>query len=203
MKHDKETREKLLASARQEFLEKGYMQASLRNICRNAGVTTGALYFFFEDKEDLFANLVQEPLLKLYQMMSEHYQGEAANPPEILHSLDDFGDDLEMAKQIIYFMYQYYEEFQLLLVKSQGSSFEHCADQFVTVSEQHYRAMADMFTTKLGKERLDDYLIHWIAHIQIDIFVHVLTHDPSAEKAWEHAEPVISYIMAGWKGILF
>ena len=50
MKDEKETREKLLASARQEFLEKGYTQASLRSICKNAGVTTGALYFFFQDK---------------------------------------------------------------------------------------------------------------------------------------------------------
>ena len=49
MKDEKETREKLLASARQEFLEKGYTQASLRSICKNAGVTTGALYFFFQD----------------------------------------------------------------------------------------------------------------------------------------------------------
>ena len=58
MKNEKETRTKLLASAKKEFLTKGYMQASLRSICQNAGVTTGALYFFFQDKEDLFVALV-------------------------------------------------------------------------------------------------------------------------------------------------
>ena len=42
-----ETREKLLKSALAEFSEKGYMKASLRKICADAGVTTGALYFFF------------------------------------------------------------------------------------------------------------------------------------------------------------
>ena len=61
MKDDKETKSRLLASAKQEFMEKGYLQASLRNICKNAGVTTGALYFFFQDKEDLFASLVEAP----------------------------------------------------------------------------------------------------------------------------------------------
>ena len=55
MKKSQETKNNLLASAKTEFFEKGYMQASLRNICKNAGVTTGAMYFFFEDKEDLFA----------------------------------------------------------------------------------------------------------------------------------------------------
>lgn len=53
MKDEKETKSKLLASAKAEFLEKGYINASLRSICKNAGVTTGALYFFFRDKEDL------------------------------------------------------------------------------------------------------------------------------------------------------
>lgn len=41
------TRERLLESASREFLSNGYQKASLRTICRNAGVTTGALYFFF------------------------------------------------------------------------------------------------------------------------------------------------------------
>ena len=47
---DHETEAKLLASAKSEFLEKGYAKASLRKICANAGMTTGALYFFFKDK---------------------------------------------------------------------------------------------------------------------------------------------------------
>ncbi len=73
MAEDKETREKLLDSAKQEFLEKGYMKASLRTICRNAGVTTGALYFFFEDKEDLLKQLVEEPLKGLISRVESHF----------------------------------------------------------------------------------------------------------------------------------
>lgn len=42
----KKTRQKLLEQAKVEFAEKGFMKASLRTICTNAGVTTGALYFF-------------------------------------------------------------------------------------------------------------------------------------------------------------
>ena len=36
MKDERETKEKLLASAEHEFMEKGYQGASLRNICKNA-----------------------------------------------------------------------------------------------------------------------------------------------------------------------
>ena len=73
---EKETRELLLASAKQEFLEKGYQGASLRSICKNAGVTTGALYFFFQDKEDLFAAIVEPVLEKLKHMLQQHMRQE-------------------------------------------------------------------------------------------------------------------------------
>lgn len=55
-----ETREKLLISAQNEFLKYGYEKASLRTICKNVGLTTGALYFFFNNKEDLFKSLVKK-----------------------------------------------------------------------------------------------------------------------------------------------
>ena len=48
IQHDSETRKELLMCAKEEFMDKGFMGASLRNICQKAGVTTGALYFFFQ-----------------------------------------------------------------------------------------------------------------------------------------------------------
>ena len=73
MKEDKETRNNLLQSARKEFTEKGYMKASLRTICKNAGVTTGALYFFFKDKDDLFDAVVGDTVNVIYNMMAGWY----------------------------------------------------------------------------------------------------------------------------------
>lgn len=42
---EKKTVEKIKKAALEEFYEKGYGKASLRTICRNAGVTTGACIF--------------------------------------------------------------------------------------------------------------------------------------------------------------
>ena len=74
---DHETEAKLLASAKSEFLEKGYAKASLRKICANAGMTTGALYFFFKDKEDLFRSIVEKPFRELLEMMKIHFAEDA------------------------------------------------------------------------------------------------------------------------------
>ena len=56
MENDKrrETIEKLKKAGKEEFIENGYQRASLRKICKSAGVTTGAFYFSFESKEALF-----------------------------------------------------------------------------------------------------------------------------------------------------
>lgn len=72
-----ETREKLLESAMAEFSENGYMKASLRKICADAGVTTGALYFFFKNKNDLFKAIVDKPLKELCRLLTEHYMQDA------------------------------------------------------------------------------------------------------------------------------
>ena len=76
MDNEKETKKKLLECAMREFSEKGYMKASLRNICKEAGVTTGALYFFFKDKEDLFGNLVSDVLYGLNKTIDNHFSEE-------------------------------------------------------------------------------------------------------------------------------
>ena len=50
--------ERIIECARKEFLEKGYMDASLRTIATQAGTTTGSIYTRFKDKEGLFEAIV-------------------------------------------------------------------------------------------------------------------------------------------------
>ena len=59
---DKEqtTQERILEAARAEFLDKGFRTASLRTIVKTAGVTTGALYGYYDSKEALFDALVKQ-----------------------------------------------------------------------------------------------------------------------------------------------
>ena len=52
------TRENLVRAALQEFATRGYDGSSVRGICAAAGVTTGALYFFFKNKENLFREVI-------------------------------------------------------------------------------------------------------------------------------------------------
>ncbi len=53
----KETRELILKSARDTFLETGYQEASMRKIAARAGITAGAIYKHFSGKEEMFGEL--------------------------------------------------------------------------------------------------------------------------------------------------
>lgn len=201
MKNDKDTKAKLLESARREFMEKGYMQASLRSICKNAGVTTGALYFFFKEKEDLFASLVEGPLNMLYDTMNNHYQEELLRAEKGMLVSEDFSEDLNTAKQIIHYLFKYHDEFLLIITKSQGSRFEKSLERFVDITEKQYRLLADKITAMTNKAGMDDYMLHWMAHMHIDIFVHMLTHEKSEEAAIKHVESITKYLVMGWDGM--
>ena len=56
---DKNTLELILNAAKEEFLEKGFKSASLRNIVKKAGVTTGAFYGYFTSKSEIFNQRTQ------------------------------------------------------------------------------------------------------------------------------------------------
>ena len=57
-KADRSIDPRILESAKREFLAVGFEKASLKAICENAQVTTGALYKRYSGKEDLFRALV-------------------------------------------------------------------------------------------------------------------------------------------------
>ncbi|MGN0350178.1 MAG: TetR/AcrR family transcriptional regulator [Roseburia sp.] len=197
MPEEKETREKLIRSAKKEFLEKGYMKASLRTICKNSGVTTGALYFFFENKEDLLSAIVEGPLQELNEVIQEHLSVELSINTESVFS-GDTSEDMKSAKEIVHYLYQHYDVFQILLTKSQGSKYENIVDVFVDSFEQHYDRLAELIAQKEGVKKPDKYILHWVSHMQTDAFVHLLTHERDEEKAAQHIEQIVSYLVVGW-----
>ena len=56
---------KILEIAKKEFMEQGYMNASMRVIAEKSGCTTGMLYSRFADKNKIFSILVKEGADKL------------------------------------------------------------------------------------------------------------------------------------------
>jgi AcrR family transcriptional regulator len=60
-----ERQEQMLAAAAAEFAERGYAGASLSRIIDAAGISKGLLYYYFNDKEDLFSTTIAVALERL------------------------------------------------------------------------------------------------------------------------------------------
>ena len=59
------TRGKVMASARSLFAERGYDPATIRDIARGAGMSTGAVFANFQDKAELFEAVLAEDLARV------------------------------------------------------------------------------------------------------------------------------------------
>lgn len=54
------TREALLASAAEVFAERGFRDATIREICQRAGANVAAIHYHFGDKERLYAEVLSD-----------------------------------------------------------------------------------------------------------------------------------------------
>ena len=79
----------IIQAAYSEFLAYGFQKASLHKIAEKAGVTTGAIYTRYRNKDALFASLLQdffETMRTLFTPIAEEYEKakHSAQPEDIL-----------------------------------------------------------------------------------------------------------------------
>ena len=202
MENDKQTKLKLIECAKKEFIEKGYMKASLRNICSEAGVTTGAMYFFFKDKEELFENVVGGPLINLMNAIGAHFDQETDFIGDVnsITSLD-LKDDYIAASDILSVLFRYKEEYLLLMNRAQGSKYEKIVDSLVEQIYEHYIMMYCRMKGYKSKKNItaeDKFIVHWMSHDQIDIFIHLMTHCENEKEAGKMMKNMFNYMVGGW-----
>ena len=66
-----DTQKNILNTARKHFLKDGLTGASLRNIVKDAGLTTGAFYKYYPTKEALFDALTDPYMEHIYQIYDQ------------------------------------------------------------------------------------------------------------------------------------
>ena len=64
--------EGILKAAEEVFLEKGYKDASMREIASRAGVTVSNIYHYFTNKDEIFRTILKPVLNDLYAMIYNH-----------------------------------------------------------------------------------------------------------------------------------
>ncbi|MBN1294809.1 MAG: TetR/AcrR family transcriptional regulator [Candidatus Latescibacteria bacterium] len=62
---DPDKRKEILHAAQAEFLKNGYKDASLNTIIEEARISKGSLYYYFEDKTDLYLTVLGHVMIQL------------------------------------------------------------------------------------------------------------------------------------------
>ena len=81
------TRQSLIAAARELFGEQGYAATSVDEIARQAGVTKGALYHHFRDKDDLFRAVVEDVKRDVTDVVGAAFLSATTAENETMHSV--------------------------------------------------------------------------------------------------------------------
>jgi AcrR family transcriptional regulator len=196
MDNENERRENLIICAKKEFMEKGFEKASLRAISSAAGLTTGAIYFFFKDKNGLFGAVVDEPLQRIIKAITQHFSEDMET--DIADFQHTSGDHDEFAEMMISALYADRDAMLILLEKSSGSRYEGIIDSFVEMIEKHNTALAKNYLAVFPDKRVNEYMLHWFSHVQINAFVHLLTHIDDKERALKEIKPVMDMLVETW-----
>ena len=189
-----EKRALLIEAAKKEFKEKGYNKASLRSICAKAGVTTGALYFFFENKAELFSAIVDQPIKGLKKLLMEHFQ-EDREYMQHLDSMENMEmDHSDLSDMLVEYIYSNYDSLMLLLTSAENTVYENCIDELVTLTENSMPIML----SGLKGYTYDEYMSHWMSHITVDAFLNVIKHETDMEEAKLKLRKIMNYLIEGW-----
>ena len=196
------TLEKIHAAAKEEFLEKGFLSASLRNIVKTAGVTTGAFYGYFSSKEALFASIVEPHAAAVMGKFMTMQTDFAELPKE--EQPDHMGkESAECVSWAIDYMYDHCEDFKILICCSDGTPYEHFIDSMVDVEVEYTFKYIDVLKS-LGKEvpELDKELCHMIASGMFEGIFEVIRHDMPKERAVKFIAQLREFQTAGWMKIM-
>lgn len=192
----------ILDAGKQEFLTQGFQKASMRNIAKSAGATTGAVYIYFTDKQALFHALVGEAAEQLeYGYKQQQLQFEDLEVGRQIENLD------QLAKKdqnwLIEYIYDHFEAFKLICCCSAGTVYEDYKDQLVQIEVEASLIFIEQLQAESGKQlRIDEELIHIVSNALFSGIFETVIHDMPREKAREYIERLYVFYEAGWFKLL-
>jgi len=198
LKHELNTREKILNAAKREFLDKGFAGTNVRAVAQRAGVTTGALYNLFKNKDGIFEALVGGVFNEFLNILAYNDVFEAR---ELDMKAGDLSEITEMSQRrflrMIDFFYANWDAMKLLVCCAKGSSFEHIFDKAIDLTEKETLRLLTMDGVKMS--RRIKFFIHVMVTSHFENLKEIFYHDLTKSEAAEYVLDFNVYHCGGWK----
>ncbi len=201
---NEELARQILFAAKTEFLKKGFRNASMRSIAASVGVTTGAIYRYYSNKEALFDALVSHPAEEFfneYMTYSENFSRQELD--EQLTTIPQLSEPKGEIEKLMEYIYKHYDAFKLIACCSEGTEYENYADRLTEIETKSGTVMIDLLN-KEGRMKvdMDSTLVHIISNTIFTGIFEIISHDDNASDAKKHINALYDFYTAGWHEIL-
>ncbi len=182
------TRENLLRAGLEEFYHFGYKQASLRRICKACGVTTGAFYFSFASKHDLFCSIV-DPVIGQFFAMADQLAG---------RELADPSSSRENDRKTMEFELLHRKELIILLEKSEGSGRENLRERILERLIHYFTLFS---ARELGRQPNPD-VMRFLAELRLQANLNLIRGEYTVEQMLFFNDILGIYAESGWENLM-
>ena len=194
-----ETQRNILETAKRHFLSDGLTGASLRNIVKDAGLTTGAFYKYYPTKEALFDALTDPYLEHIYeiydQVVAEFEKLSADDQTKNMASISD--EDME---EMLNYVYDHYDNFKLLLKCGDSGKYEDFIHGMVAREiKSSHRYLEKMKEEGVEVPAVDDSLMHMIYTGFFSSIFQIIEHDIDRITAKENIKQLKQFNIGGWE----
>ena len=194
-----ETQRNILETAKRHFLNDGLTGASLRNIVKDAGLTTGAFYKYYPTKEALFDALTDPYLERLYeiydQVVSEFEKLSADDQTKSMASMSNDG-----MEQMLDYVYDHYDNFKLLLKCGDSGKYEDFIHRIVNREiESSHRYLEKMKEDGVEIPVVEDSLMHMIYTGFFSSIFQIIEHDFDKQSAIKNISQLKQFNIGGFE----
>ena len=194
-----DTEKNILNTARKHFLKDGFSGASLRNIVKDAGLTTGAFYKYYPTKEALFDALTDpyiEHIYQIYDRVVEDFEKLSAKE-QTSNMSDTSGDGMD---QMIDYIYEHYDNFRLLLKCGDSGKFDTFIHNMV---DREMRSSLE-YVKKMKEDGIEipivgESLMHMIYTGFFSSIFQIIEHDIDKETAKRNVHKLREFNTGGWE----
>lgn len=188
----------ILQTARKEFISKGFKDASMREIAKNANVSLSNIYNYFKSKDEIFCALVNPAKENLMKFLRQKHTAE--NIDFELMSTAHYQE--KTIDEYIFLLDKYREELRLLLYMSDGSSMKDFREKFINyltkISNNHMDIIKQYHPQS---NPVSHFFMHNLCAYMVSIVGEIVTHNLSKQKMRDFFREYFKFETAGWRAL--
>ena len=190
---------KIMAAAREEFMEQGFERASMRSIGGRCGMTAAGIYRHCRDKADLFDQLVSPAVKRLETWLDEHVTRYADAIRQ--DGRAEWSDsEIDMMKEVVY---PNMGDYHLLTARAQGTKYETFLHDLTERSQDQLLRYIPMIRARgYGVWDSDPKELHLLLTAYTAALFEPVIHNYPYEDALRCLSTVEAFFLPGWKQLM-